>query len=123
MGVTAVLAIFVTVVAGVVVLGFWSSPERRADPRSVLLVSTHVGLAALTTTVWIVYLISEQAAVAVLGVGLLLATVAMGTSSFLSSRARERTGTAEAVPVGALAVHGAFAALALGLTIGVALRR
>ena len=128
MGVVATITIFVNVTAGVIVLAFWTHPERwQVDRRSVFLVSAHVLLASGATAVWVVYIISRAAVLAWLGVGALAATVVMGIATFLSSSSRERSGrfaqVPEPVPVGVLLVHGAGAALAVILGLVAATQR
>jgi len=128
MSVIATIVLFVNVAAGVIVLAFWTHPERwQSDRRSVVLVSTHAVLAFAATAVWVVYLISRSAVLAWLGVGVLVATAAMGASAFLSSGARERSGrfeqTPDPVPLGALVVHGAGAVVAVILAVAAATQR
>lgn len=62
--VPAFLAAALTVVLGVVVLAFWSSPERTAvDRRSVALATLHVVVALSAVAAWVWFVIDRADAV------------------------------------------------------------
>lgn len=111
----------VTVVLGVVVLAFWSGPERHADRRSVWLACAHVVAAAAGVAVWVWYLIGRNSAVGGMAVVALVTAAALGGSTLVSSRRRERSGRQDAaphpVPAALLVAHGAAAAGAVALAV------
>lgn len=125
--VAAFLVAAATVVLGVMVLAFWSSPERTAvDRRSVALASLHVVVAFSAVGAWVWFLISraDQAGAAALA-GILTAA-ALGVTTLVSSRRSERSGryreVPDPVPMVLLVAHGAAAAGA-ALLIALALAR
>lgn len=125
--VPAFLVTAATVVLGVVVLAFWSSPERTAvDPRSVVLASLHIVVALVAVGAWVWFLIGGANAVGTTALVGVLTAAALGVSTLLSSRRRERSGrysdVPEPVPNVLLILHGAAAAGA-ALLIALALGR
>lgn len=122
MDVAAAVALFLTVSAGAVVLGYWAHPERAtADRRSVGLASAHVAAATTAVAAWVVYLIGGSNGIGSASLVALLAAAALGGSTLLSTRQRERSGRyvdrPEPVPTAVLAVHAAAAATAVTLSV------
>ena len=112
MGAATVVVVLLTIAFGVVVLGFWSAPSgERGDRRSAVVVSGHVTGAAVSVLCVVVYLIARSDAVGAAAIAAVLATIALGASSFASSHGRR------SVPAAVLVVHGLFAAATLALTI------
>lgn len=122
----AAVALFVNVLAGVVVLAFWSDPSRRSDHRSLILAVTHVVLAITATMSWVAFLIFRSDFQLLAGTGAVVAAVLTGTLTVLSSRIRERStrfGDAPApVPPAVLVVHAGFASVAAILIVVVAVQ-
>jgi hypothetical protein len=119
------LLLFLTVTVGAVVLGFWSHPERgRVDRRSHLLGSAHILLALPAVAIWVLYMIGRRETTATVAIAAITTTLALGISTFLSSRRRDRTGDygdpPDIVPTAVLVLHGAAAAAALALAIAAA---
>jgi len=113
------LASFVTVLTGVVVLAFWAQSERtQQDRRSSILGIAHVGLAAGAVALWTVFAIGRASGIGRVSVGVLFAAVAAGIATVVSSRHGERVQRdIDAVPVAALAVHGLMAAVTLAAVV------
>src|SRR6476659_9588511 len=100
-----------------VVLGLGAEPVRtNTDRKSVVLMGFHVGAALVAVTLWLVFAVGEAAIVGWLGLIVVAATIALGISTLLSSRVRERVGPPEASPkpvsTGILVAHGGAALLA-----------
>ena len=107
-----VVVTLLTIAFGVVVLGFWSAPTgQRGDRRSAVVVTTHVTGAAVTAFCVIAYLIARNDAIVAAAIVAVLATIALGASSFASSLSRRR------VPAAVLVIHGLFAAATLALVV------
>lgn len=127
MSAVAAVALFVNILAGIVVLAFWSDPRRRADLRSLILALAHVVLAVAATMSWVVYLIFRSDFQLWAGTGAVVAAALTGTFTLVSSRLRERsTRFAEgpvSVPSAALGVHALCATVAVTLVVVVAVQR
>lgn len=127
MSAVAAVALLGNVLAGVVVLAFWSDARRRGDHRSVVLALAHVLLATAATMSWVVYLIFRSDFQLWVGAGTVVAAAVTGTSTLISSRVAERAaagGDSPApVPGAALAVHAACASAAVILVVVAAARR
>lgn len=110
--VPSLVASFVTVLTGVIVLAFWSQAQRtQLDRRSSGLGLLHVTVAASAVVLWIVFAVSRASAIGAASLGLLAGAVVMGVATLLSSRHGERTHRdIEAVPVAVLALHAVLAA-------------
>lgn len=110
--VTPLLASFVTVVTGVIVLAFWSQAGRaQQDRRSTALGILHVSVAATAVALWVVFVIGRSGAIGRVSLALLAAAVVVGVATLVSSRAGERRHhDIDGVPVVVLALHAVLAA-------------
>lgn len=121
MTIIAFLMAALTVVLGVVVLAFWSGPERNADRRSLWLASAHVLVAVTGVGTWVWHLIGRNSLVGWAAVIALLTAVTLGGSTLVSSRRRERPGPSDVapdpVPLALLIAHGVAAAGAVALAV------
>lgn len=125
--VLAFLVAAATVVLGVMVLAFWSSPERTAvDRRSVALASLHVVVALSAVGVWAWFLVGRADQVGAAALAGILTAAALGVATLVSSRRRERSGrygeVPDPVPLVLLGAHGTAAAGA-ALLMALALAR
>jgi len=109
------VASLVTVLTGVVVLAFWSDPQRTArDRRSVRLGILHVAIAGTAVALWVVFVIGRASTTGAVSLGLFAAAALAGATTLTSSRHGERVhDDIDAVPVVVLAVHGLMAAATL----------
>lgn len=123
----ALVALFATVLTGAAVLGLWIEPVRsKIDRRATALGLAHVAAALAAVVLWVAFAIVQSRAMAWISSGLLAVTVALGVSTLISSRARERPATAggpEPVPTPALVVHAATATIAVALCALAIIRR
>lgn len=118
MAVLATMVVLANLAAGAIVLGFWTHPTRwQIDKRSTVLVVAHVVAAAGATFISVVYLISRNVGLASIGVVAVAVTASLGIATLLSSRRHEGSGRIPRVPLGALAVHGAGAAMVVALAV------
>ena len=113
--VAPLLASFVTILTGVVVLAFWAQPQRtQMDRRSWERGILHVVLAASAVATWIVFAVGRASAVGRVSLGLLIAAVIAGITTLVSSRSGEHAHSdIETVPVAVLALHAVMAAVTL----------
>lgn len=118
--VIAMVALWVTVLTGVVVFAFWYPTEARdgARFRSVF-GATHVSMASLAVVAWTTFAIGGSRSVGVASVTALGSAVLAGLVTVVVTRRWERTAAPPdaAVPLGALAVHGVVAAAAVFATL------
>jgi uncharacterized membrane protein (UPF0136 family) len=117
MAAASLVILLLTIAFGAVVLGFWSAPTgQRGDRRSAAFVTAHMGVAAVAVLLLVAYLIGRSGAVGGAAIAAVATTIALGSSSFASSRTRR------SVPAAVLVVHGAFAAAALTVVIATVAR-
>lgn len=111
----SLFASIVTVLTGVIVLAFWSQPERtRRDRRSTRLGFLHVTVAVTALALWTIFVVGRASVIGRVSLGLLAGAAVAGIATLLSSRRGERAhDDIEAVPILALVVHTLF----VGLTI------
>lgn len=113
--VTPLLASFMAVVTGVIVLAFWAQPERtQRDRRSARLGIVHATVAVGAVALWTVFVINRARTVGRVSLGLLVAAVMVGVATIVSSRRGERTHSdIEPVPIALLALHAVLAGATL----------
>ena len=91
--------------------------------------SFHLGAAVAAVTVWLVFAVGRSDIVGWIGLAVLSATIVLGVSTLLASRAQERSGPEGGAPppkpvsAGLLIVHGAGAALAAIFAIAAVVAR
>lgn len=122
--VAPLLASFVTLLTGVVVLAFWAQAQRvQQDRRSTGLGVLHVAVAAVAVALWTMFVITRASAIGRVSVGLLATAVVAGVATLVSSRAGERSHSdIDTVPVVVLALHALVAAGTLAAAVAALVR-
>jgi hypothetical protein len=109
------LATWVTVVSGVVVLGVWSPGAERGN-RLTAMASTHIAAAAVGVALWTIFGISRSQTLGALALAVLGTTAVLGTATLIASlRQAAHTPPRRAlrVPAVIVAIHGALAVLTI----------
>ena len=113
MGVAALILLILAVLAGTALLAELGPGLRERRPL-VAVVSTHVVVATASVVVWLVAMVTSNAALGWLAAGGLVVVAALGTTALVRSRALAASSPAVVV------VHGTMALAALVLAFAAA---
>ncbi|MEO8696462.1 MAG: hypothetical protein ABI658_23310 [Acidimicrobiales bacterium] len=111
--VATLITLCVTVLTGVLVLGFWWEPALIRLDRPTISGIAHTSLAGMTVVVCILFAVIRTRGVGLAGVALILATAVAGICTVIFSGQRERIGAVDkamSVPAPVLVVHALSAA-------------